>query len=114
MNEDTKECCPQYLQKLNICHKEFYVGYCVANIWKLWHYYGHMTTFTNNVKRHYHSAYTEAVQVLTYFKHNILKSEAVLELPPWMLNRSFMKAVNLIEFNKFNLDIISKVRTVNQ
>jgi hypothetical protein len=30
-----------------------------------------------------------------------------------MLNGSFAKAVNLIEFNKLNLDISSKVRTVN-
>jgi hypothetical protein len=28
-----------------------------------------------------------------------------------MLNGSFVKAVNLIEFNKLNLDISSKVRT---
>jgi hypothetical protein len=83
----------------------------VANVWKLWHHYGCMTTI-NNVKKHYQSAYIEAIQVLTYFKHNILESEKILEPPPCMLNGSFVKAVNLMEFNKLKLDISSKVRTV--
>jgi hypothetical protein len=92
MNKDMNKCCLQCMQKLNICHEEFYGGYCVANVWKLWYHYGHMTTI-NNVKKRYHSPYTEAVRVLTYFKHNILKSEKVLEPPPCMLNGSFVKAV---------------------
>jgi hypothetical protein len=99
------------MQKLNLCHEEFYGGYCVANVWKLWHHYGGMTTI-NNVEKHYCSAYTEAVRVLTYFKDNILESKKVLEPPPCMLNGSFVKAVNLIEFNKLNQDISSKVRSV--
>jgi hypothetical protein len=81
----------------------------VANIWKLWNDYGRLTTI-NNVENRYRSAYTEAVRVCTYLDEEILESKAVLEPPNCMLNNSFVRAVNLIEFNKLNSTISGEVR----
>jgi hypothetical protein len=101
--------CPKSFQKLNVCQEVLYGKYCIANIWELWDDFGRLTTI-NNVEKRYRNAYQDAIHVHSYLKHSILRRRNGLEPPPCMLDGSFVKAVNLIEFNKLNLTIRGQVK----
>lgn len=101
--------CPKCFQKLNVCQEVLYGKYCIANVWELWDDFGRLTTI-NNVEKRYRNAYQDAVRVQSYLKHSILRRRNGLEPPPCMLDGSFVKAVNLIEFNKLNSTIRGQVK----